>query len=71
MLKIKIIKNSLITRAFFGKLGWEVIKMAKTKSKADPSTIGLNSSQVEGQGTTTRETGSKRADSSRNKQKRS
>ncbi|KAB7668372.1 YuzL family protein [Bacillus sp. B1-b2] len=43
--------------------------MAKTK--ADPSTIGLNSSQVEGQGTTTRETGSKKEDSSRNKQKRS
>ena len=41
-----------------------------TKRKADPSTIGLNSSQVEGQGTTTREIG-KKADTSRNKQKRS
>ncbi|GKU82971.1 YuzL family protein [Niallia sp. NCCP-28] len=42
-----------------------------SKRKADPSTIGLNSSEVEGQGTTTRETGVKQADSSRKKQKRS
>lgn len=40
------------------------------KRKKDPSTIGLNSSQVEGQGTTTTETGMKEASSSRNKQKR-
>jgi hypothetical protein len=40
------------------------------KRKKDPSTIGLNSSQVEGQGTTASETGSKAADSSRRKQKR-
>ncbi|WP_316569961.1 YuzL family protein [Neobacillus sp. YIM B06451] len=41
------------------------------KRKQDPSTIGLNSSEVEGQGTTGRETGNKKAPSSRNKQKRS
>ncbi|RHW42217.1 YuzL family protein [Neobacillus notoginsengisoli] len=40
------------------------------KRKQDPSTIGLNSSQVEGQGTTNRETGNKEHSSSRNKQKR-
>ncbi|MEH7419538.1 YuzL family protein [Neobacillus drentensis] len=40
------------------------------KGKADPSTIGLNSSQVEGQGTTTTETGSMEVPSSRKKQKR-
>ncbi|WLR56815.1 YuzL family protein [Mesobacillus subterraneus] len=40
------------------------------KRKKDPSTIGLNSSQVEGQGTTASETGSRSADSSKNKQKK-
>lgn len=40
------------------------------KRKADSSTIGLNSSQVEGQGTTTMETGSKQMSSARKKQKR-
>lgn len=39
-----------------------------SKRKADPSTIGLSSSETEGQGTTTRETGRKKADSSRKKQ---
>lgn len=39
------------------------------KRKKDPSTIGLSSSQVEGQGTTNEETGTSR-DSSRKKQKR-
>ncbi|UFU00145.1 YuzL family protein [Radiobacillus kanasensis] len=37
--------------------------------KANPSKVGLGSSQTEGQGTTVRETGRK-ADSSRKKQKR-
>lgn len=41
-----------------------------SKRKKDPSKIGLNSSQVEGQGTTNTETGSVQASSSRNKQKR-
>ncbi|MCL6573743.1 MAG: YuzL family protein [Bacillus sp. (in: Bacteria)] len=41
------------------------------KRKKDPSTIGLNSPQVEGQGTTRTETGTKTASSSRRKQKRS
>jgi YuzL-like protein len=40
------------------------------KRKADPSTIGLNSPQVEGQGTTTTETGSIEVPSSQKKQKR-
>ncbi|WP_090636744.1 YuzL family protein [Neobacillus massiliamazoniensis] len=40
------------------------------KRKKDPSTIGLQSPQVEGQGTTTTETGGKTAPSSRRKQKR-
>ncbi|NKE06021.1 YuzL family protein [Mesobacillus selenatarsenatis] len=40
------------------------------KRKKDPSTIGLNSGQVEGQGMTASETGSRAADSSRKKQKR-
>ncbi|WP_243290892.1 YuzL family protein [Bacillus sp. FJAT-47783] len=39
------------------------------KRKKDPSTIGLSSSQVEGQGTTNREMGASR-DSSRKKQKK-
>ncbi|WP_407270325.1 YuzL family protein [Radiobacillus sp. PE A8.2] len=38
--------------------------------KANPSTIGLNSSETEGQGTTRKETGKVKADSSRKKQKR-
>jgi hypothetical protein len=41
------------------------------KRKKDPSTIGLASSQVEGQGTTTTETGTREESSSRRKQKRS
>lgn len=41
-----------------------------SKRKKDPSTIGLNSMQVEGQGTTTSETGSRSAPSSRRKQKK-
>lgn len=41
-----------------------------SKRKKDPSTIGLNSAQVEGQGTTTSETGSRTAASSRRKQKK-
>jgi hypothetical protein len=40
------------------------------KRKKDPSTIGLSSPQVEGQGTTNMETGTRQADSSRKKQKR-
>jgi len=40
-----------------------------SKHKKDPATIGLNSSQVEGQGTTNQETGRVKAPSSRNKQK--
>ncbi len=39
--------------------------------KADPSTIGLGSTQPEGQGTTTTETGRTKEDSSRKKQKKS
>ncbi|MEQ6377734.1 YuzL family protein [Bacillaceae bacterium S4-13-58] len=39
------------------------------RPKANPSTIGLNSPQVEGQGTTNRETGKKKMDSSRRKKK--
>jgi hypothetical protein len=39
-----------------------------SKRKKDPSTIGLNSSQVEGQGTTNEETGRIKVDSSRKKQ---
>ncbi len=41
-----------------------------SKRKADPSTIGLNSLETEAQGTTSRETGRKKADSSRKKAKR-
>ncbi len=39
------------------------------KHKKNPATIGLNSSQVEGQGTTNHETGQVKAPSSRKKQK--
>ncbi|MBB6452757.1 hypothetical protein HNQ94_001203 [Salirhabdus euzebyi] len=39
--------------------------------KANPSKVGLGSPETEGQGTTTRETGRKKADSSRKKTKRS
>jgi hypothetical protein len=39
------------------------------RRKADPSTIGLSSPQVEGQGTTTTETGSKMRSSANKKQK--
>ncbi|MCM3588092.1 YuzL family protein [Mesobacillus maritimus] len=41
-----------------------------SKRKKNPATIGLNSSQVEGQGTTNQETGQFKAPSSRKKQKR-
>jgi hypothetical protein len=44
----------------------EVATMSKRKK--DPSTIRLNSPQVEGQGTTNQETGRTKADSSRKKQ---
>jgi hypothetical protein len=39
-----------------------------SKRKKDPSTIGLNSPQVEGQGTTNRESGNMKMDSARRKQ---
>ncbi|MED4204028.1 YuzL family protein [Neobacillus mesonae] len=42
----------------------------RSKRKADPSTIGLGSPQVEGQGTTNMETGTREESSSRRKQKR-
>jgi hypothetical protein len=45
----------------------EVITLAKHRK--DPSTIGLNSPEVEGQGTTTMETGKKKKDSARRKTK--
>ncbi|MGG2092232.1 YuzL family protein [Bacillus sp. S13(2024)] len=41
------------------------------KTKQDPSRTGLGSSQVEGQGTTTQETGSMKVPSSNKRQKRS
>jgi len=41
------------------------------KRKADPSTIGLSSHQVEGQGTTMTETGKITRSSTRKRQKRS
>jgi hypothetical protein len=41
------------------------------KRKQDPSKTGLSSAQVEGQGTTTEETGIREVSSSRKKQKRS
>jgi YuzL-like protein len=47
------------------------VLMSNNKIKKNPSTIGLESSQVEGQGTTTKETGNFAADSSRKKQKKS
>ncbi|MGN7299530.1 YuzL family protein [Ferdinandcohnia sp. SAFN-114] len=40
------------------------------KRKKDPSTIGLGSSDVEGQGTTNQETGQMEMDSSRRKKKK-
>ncbi|MFT4414122.1 YuzL family protein [Fredinandcohnia humi] len=40
------------------------------KRKKDPSKVGLNSPDVEGQGTTEQETGNMKMDSSRRKQKR-
>lgn len=42
-----------------------------SKRKKDPSTVGLSSNNVEGQGTTTEETGRMKASSTRKKQKRS
>ncbi len=41
-----------------------------SKRKADPLTNSLSSPEIEGQGTTNKETGRKKADSSRKKQKR-
>ncbi|GHH98369.1 YuzL family protein [Neobacillus kokaensis] len=41
----------------------------RSKRKADPSTIGLGSPQVEGQGTTNLETGTREEPSSRRKKK--
>ncbi|MFC4560146.1 YuzL family protein [Virgibacillus kekensis] len=42
-----------------------------TKRKVNPSKSSMGSSETEGQGTTNRETGRTKADSSRKKQKRS
>ena len=42
-----------------------------SKIKKDPSKTGLSSAHVEGQGTTSEETGMREASSSRKKQKRS
>jgi hypothetical protein len=42
-----------------------------SKRKKDPSTVGLSSPQVEGQGTTNQETGTRKRDSSNRKQKQS
>ncbi|HYK72065.1 MAG TPA: YuzL family protein [Pseudoneobacillus sp.] len=42
--------------------------MSSNRRKKDPSTIGLNSPQVEGQGTTNQETGRIKMPSSRKKQ---
>ncbi|MRH41539.1 YuzL family protein [Aquibacillus halophilus] len=41
-----------------------------SKRKANPTESGLGSSETKGQGTTSRETGRVKADSSRKKQKR-
>jgi YuzL-like protein len=41
------------------------------KRKSDPSRTGLSSAHVEGQGTTTEETGMREVSSARKKQKRS
>lgn len=40
------------------------------ETKADPTTIGLGSADVEGQGTTTQETGKFKMDSSRRKKRK-
>lgn len=40
------------------------------ETKADPTTIGLGSADVEGQGTTTKETGKFKKDSSRGKKRK-
>ncbi|MDQ0217791.1 YuzL family protein [Peribacillus cavernae] len=40
------------------------------RRKKDPTTIGLGSSQVEGQGTTNQETGTMKVSSTKKKQKR-
>jgi len=52
-----------------GKIKVEVKKLAKRK--ADPSTIGLESHDTEGQGTTNVETGGKKKTSSRKKNRKS
>ncbi|WP_083978914.1 YuzL family protein [Bacillus alveayuensis] len=41
------------------------------KRRKDPSTVGLGSPEVQGQGTTTTETGAYKQDSARKKTKRS
>ncbi|WP_164219940.1 YuzL family protein [Virgibacillus sp. YIM 98842] len=41
-----------------------------SKRKANPLTNGMSSPETEGQGTTNRETGKKKADSSRKRKKR-
>jgi len=40
------------------------------ETKADPTTIGLESADVEGQGTTTKETGKVKMDSARRKHRK-
>jgi hypothetical protein len=40
------------------------------KHRKDPSTVGLGSPEVQGQGTTEKETGTEKIDSSRKKKKR-
>jgi hypothetical protein len=60
--------NILYKRDNFPKANRGGVHMGKRKK--DASTIGLNSAQVEGQGTTTTETGARAEPSSRKKQKR-
>ncbi len=66
---IQQLRNNVITNNICGTIKLEVNTVSNRK--ADPSTIGLGSTDVQGQGTTMKETGNKKADSSRKKQKRS
>lgn len=62
---LRKLRPKYILRPFIWKNDIGGVKMANRKK--DPSKIGLSSPQVKGQGTTTEETGTMKADASRKK----
>lgn len=67
MFKANILETNSISYGIISKDMHGGVRMGKRKK--DPSTLGLSSPQVEGQGTSTTETGDRSVSSARKKQK--